>query len=128
MTAEGEEEAADALEEVWWWQHPKAEMIMTPGAAGREMDGAGLEELVVRARRMTLLCGSRAALRRRLGWEIAAGRAQSSNNMWAVRGILDVERPAGRRGLQLGGWQLVTIQRSHPCAGTKAEYMDCSNM
>ena len=45
--------------------------------------------------------GSEASLRRLRGWEIAEGRAESSNGMWAVETLVSVRRPTVRRGRQL---------------------------
>ena len=42
-----------------------------------------------------------ASLRQLRGWEIAEGRAESSNGMWAVESLVSVRRPTVRRGRQL---------------------------
>ena len=99
--AEDVEEAAEDLGLEWWWMHPAAEMRLYPGGGNREGIGPGLWERVALARRRVCWGGSRGAIRKLLGWEVAAGREESSNGRWAVAELLEVERPIGRRGLQL---------------------------
>ena len=42
-----------------------------------------------------------ASLRKLRGWEVAEGRAESSNGLWAVESLTGVRRPTVRRGRQL---------------------------
>ena len=53
------------------------------------------------ARRRMRWCGTRASLLRLSRWEVAEGRAESSNGKWAVEALVDVRRPDVRRGRQL---------------------------
>ena len=57
-------------------------------------------------------CGPRAPLLRLSRWEIAEGRAESSNHRWAVEALLSVRRPAVRRGRQL--WVTVRWAGTNP--------------
>ena len=79
-------------------------MVRVGGMAwqlGRLATGPGLGARVAMARRRMRWCGPRASLLRLARWEIAEGRAESSNGRWAVESIVDVRRPEVRRGRQL---------------------------
>ena len=98
---EGVEESAEEFGQEWWWLHLLAEMRLYPGGGGGEAVGPGLWERVALARRRIGWGGSRHAIGKLLGWEVAAGRAESSNGMWVVAEVLEVVRPTGRHGMQL---------------------------
>ena len=77
------------------------EIRLPEGPNGRLVTGPGLGARVALARRRMRWCGPRASLLRLTRWEIAEGRAESSNHRWAVEALVDVRRPEVRRGRQL---------------------------
>ena len=101
LAAEGTVQAFEGLEEGWWWLHPRAELRMPALAGGAEMEGPGMDARAIAARRRAGEGGSKRALERLRGWEVAAGRAEGSNGRWAVERLLEVQRPTPRKGRQL---------------------------
>ena len=96
----------------WRWLTHGDEVRLPEGPDGRLVTGPGLGARVAMARRRMRWCGPRASLLRLSRWEIAEGRAESSNHRWAVEALLSVRRPEVRRGRQL--WVTVRWAGTNP--------------
>ena len=90
----------------WRWVTYEDEVILAGGPDGELVTGPGLGARVAMARRRMRWGVSRASMEWLKRWEIAEGRAESSNGKWAVEEIVSVCRPGVRRGREL----LVTVR------------------
>ena len=90
----------------WSWLTLEDEITLAGGPDGPLTVGPGLGARVAMARRRVMWGGSRAAMARLRRWEIAEGRAESTNHRWAVETLVGVRRPAVRKGREL----LVTVR------------------
>ena len=66
-----------------------------------EADWSSLDGRAVAARRRWLDGGGRERLAWLRRWEVDEGREADARGRWRVRRVVEVERPAGRRGVQL---------------------------
>jgi len=79
----------------------EGEWLRVGGEVEGEVDWASLDGRRVAARRRWRDGGGRKRLAWLRRWEADEGRAADSRGRWRVARVLGVERPAGRRGLQL---------------------------
>ena len=101
--------AAGVLESAggrWSWLTFEDEITLAGGPEGPLTVGPGLGARAAMARRRVRWGGSQAAMEYLRRWEIAEGRAESANHMWAVEALVSVRRPTVRRGREL----LVTVR------------------
>ena len=107
---------AGSVRGTWRWMTYEDEVILAGGPDGELVTGPGLGTRVVMARRRMRWGVSRASMLRLKRWEIAEGRAESSNHRWAVEEIVSV-----RRGMLLNGKSRsasgrgTNWKRSRPC-------------